>query len=213
MASPHMQVKNGGVLLPGGSNLVLLDVVVNGENIQPLAGDSKTSYCNQYRVISPSLSQWWVLVATNRGINGLNHYLHEEVMLDIAVYLHLLLWWYFSSSVVLWWMVMDLLPYLCGWLCTNTPDSDPRLVLVREETWKSLENLAQFLGRLLRNLEKSGPVFLSKLLENSRRKLVQLWESPLATLHTILWTWLCLVPPGYTSSHLDSRHLLLDPQF
>ena len=52
-----MQVENGEVLLLSGSNLVLLDVVVNGENIQPLAGDSKTSYCNQYRVISPALSQ------------------------------------------------------------------------------------------------------------------------------------------------------------
>ena len=53
-----MQVENGGVLLLGGSNLVLLDVIVNGENTQSLAGDGKTSYCNQYRVISPALSQW-----------------------------------------------------------------------------------------------------------------------------------------------------------
>ena len=52
-----VQVAYGGVLLLNGSNLVRLDVVVNGENIQSLAGDSKTSYCNQYRVISPALSQ------------------------------------------------------------------------------------------------------------------------------------------------------------
>ena len=57
MASAHMQVENGEVLLLNGSNLVPLDVVVNGKNTQSLAGDSKTSYCNQYRVISPALSQ------------------------------------------------------------------------------------------------------------------------------------------------------------
>ena len=57
MASTHMQVENGEVLLLSGGNLVLLDVVVNGENIQSLTGDSETSYCNQYRVISPALSQ------------------------------------------------------------------------------------------------------------------------------------------------------------
>ena len=55
--STHVQVENGGVLLLDGGNLVFLDVVVNGENIQSLAGGSKTTYCNQYRVISPTLSQ------------------------------------------------------------------------------------------------------------------------------------------------------------
>ena len=56
MVSTHVQVENGDVPLLNGSNLVSLDVMVNGENIQSLAGDSKTSYCNQYRVISPALS-------------------------------------------------------------------------------------------------------------------------------------------------------------
>ena len=52
------KLRNGGVLLLDGGNLVRLDVTVGSGDIQSLAGDSKTSYCNQYRVISPALSQW-----------------------------------------------------------------------------------------------------------------------------------------------------------
>ena len=35
----------------------------------------------------------------------------------------------FSTTVVIQRMVADLYSYLCGWLLTNTPDSDTRLVL------------------------------------------------------------------------------------
>ena len=40
MVSTHVQVENGGVLLLSGGSFVLLDVVVNGEDIQSYtAGD------------------------------------------------------------------------------------------------------------------------------------------------------------------------------
>ena len=76
-----------------------------------------------------------------------------------------------------------------------------------EETRK-VENCSRFLGKFLETWKKVGSVF-GKLLINLK-ELVQsrkLW----ATLHTILWTWLCLVPPGYTSSRLASRHLSKGP--
>ena len=52
MVSPRVQVENGGVLLLGGGNLVRVDVVAGGGDIQS-SGDGNTSQCNQYCVNSP----------------------------------------------------------------------------------------------------------------------------------------------------------------
>ena len=84
--------------------------------------------------------------------------------------------------------------------------------------------MIQLLGKFLETGEKVGSVF-GKALINLEKDRFSFWEdaeklgnrwfscgkNPWATLHTILWTWLCLVPRSYTSSHRASQYLLMDP--